>query len=105
MGEMKKALLSSKMDLSNLTPEQIAGKKILMRVDFNVPLDKSTGVIKDDTRIKAALPTITSILAGNPRQLTLMSHLGRPDGRPQADKFSLAPVVPKLEELLAAAGM
>ncbi|CAD7968668.1 unnamed protein product [Amoebophrya sp. A120] len=74
-------MLSSKLGLLDLKPDQIAGKRVLMRVDFNVPLDKETNsTVKDETRVKAALPTIVSILNQKPKALILMSHLGRPDG-------------------------
>ena len=54
----------------------LGGKRIIMRVDFNVPM--KDGVVQDDTRIKAALPTIKYILDQKPRSLVLMSHLGDP---------------------------
>jgi phosphoglycerate kinase len=72
-------------------------KRVLMRVDFNVPLDGKT--ITDDTRIRAAIPTIKHIMSHNPRSLVLMSHLGRPKGKP-SPKFSLAPVASALAQLL-----
>ena len=75
----------------------VKGKKVLMRVDFNVPLDDN-GVITNDKRIVAALPTIKTILEQG-GSVILMSHLGRPDGEKVA-KFSLAPVAKKLSELL-----
>ena len=68
----------------------LAGKRVLMRVDFNVPQDKATGAITNNQRIAAALPTITYALEHG-ASVVLMSHLGRPDGVRQA-KYSLQPV-------------
>ncbi len=73
------------------------GKKVIVRVDFNVPLDKKTFVVTDDTRIRGALPTIKKII-GEGGCCILMSHLGRPEGR--QDKYSLKPVLPVLEKHL-----
>ena len=75
----------------------IHGKKVLMRVDFNVPLNEDLE-ISDDTRIKAALPTIRYVLQNNAR-LVLMSHLGRPKGK-VVDSMRLRPVALRLSELL-----
>jgi phosphoglycerate kinase len=75
----------------------LSGKRVLVRVDFNVPLDGDR--ITDDTRIRAALPTLQYILDQKPRGLILMSHLGRPKGEPDP-KYSLAPVAPVLATLL-----
>ena len=61
------------------------GTKVIVRVDFNVPLDKKTNVVTDDTRIKGALLTIRKILADG-GSVILMSHLGRPEGR--MEKYS-----------------
>ncbi len=74
----------------------VKGKKVLMRVDFNVPLDGSK--ITDDRRIAQALPTIKSVIERGGR-LILMSHLGRPKGGPEP-KYSLKPVASRLSELL-----
>jgi len=74
------------------------GKKAIVRVDFNVPLDKKTFEVTDDTRIRGALPTINKILKDGGSAI-LMSHLGRPDGVPQ-DKYSLKHVIPALQKLL-----
>ncbi len=74
---------------------ELQGKRVLMRADFNVPLKE--GVITDDNRIRAALPTIEYILEQG-ASLVLMSHLGRPKGK--SHEFSLAPVAARLGELL-----
>src|SRR5512140_3323883 len=77
---------------------QLAGKRVLMRVDFNVPQDKATGAITNNQRIQAALPTIRYALEQG-ASVVLMSHLGRPDGQKIA-KFSLKPVADELAKLL-----
>jgi len=76
----------------------LKGKRVLMRVDFNVPQDKKTGAITNTQRIVAALPTIRYAL-DHGASVVLMSHLGRPDGK-RIDKFSLRPIAAKLEELI-----
>ncbi len=73
-------------------------KRALVRVDFNVPLNKETLEVTDDTRIRAALPTIKHILE-NGGSVVLMSHLGRPKDGPE-DKFSLRHIVKTIEKLL-----
>ncbi|MBL7073221.1 MAG: phosphoglycerate kinase [Candidatus Omnitrophica bacterium] len=75
----------------------VSGKRVLMRADFNVPLDEN-GMITDEARIRAALPSITYILE-NGGKLILMSHLGRPKGEFKAE-LSLKPVAEKLSSLL-----
>jgi phosphoglycerate kinase len=77
---------------------QLAGQRVLMRVDFNVPQDKVTGAITNTARIAAALPSIKHALDQG-ASVVLMSHLGRPDGQKIA-KFSLKPVAVELEKLL-----
>ncbi len=86
--------------MNKLTVKDIdlKGKKIIMRVDFNVPLDDDLN-ITDDRRIQAALPTIQYILEKEPGKLILMSHLGRPKGE-VVESLRLTPVVDRLVELL-----
>ena len=76
----------------------VAGKTVLMRVDFNLPLDKEQNVT-DDSRVRMALPSIRSVVDRGGR-LILMSHLGRPEGNADDIKFSLRPAAEKLAELL-----
>jgi phosphoglycerate kinase len=84
--------------MSKFADHNFAGQKALIRVDFNVPLDKQTLAITDDTRIKAAIPTIQKILKDG-GSVILMSHLGRPKDGPE-DKSSLKHVIKHLGELL-----
>src|SRR5207253_1159117 len=76
----------------------LRGKRVLMRVDFNVPQDEH-GRITNTQRIDAALPTIGYVLEHG-ASVVLMSHLGRPDGK-RNDRYTLRPVAGKLQELLA----
>ena len=76
---------------------EVAGKRVLMRVDFNVPMQG--GKITDDRRIRMALPSIRSVIDRD-GSLTLMSHLGRPAGNGFEQEWSLAPVAARLSELL-----
>lgn len=84
------------MAFRTLDSLDVSGKRVLVRVDFNVPLDGTT--ITDDTRIQAALPTINTLLDRN-AAVILVSHLGRPKGK-VVPEFSLAPVAKRLSELL-----
>ncbi|MBL4590638.1 MAG: phosphoglycerate kinase, partial [Phycisphaerales bacterium] len=75
----------------------VASKRVLIRVDFNVPLDGSS--ITDDRRICGALPTIKSVIERGGKAI-LMSHLGRPAGKGYEQAFSMAPIANRLGELL-----
>jgi phosphoglycerate kinase len=85
------------MALRSIDQVDIAGKKVFMRVDFNVPLDKNRN-IGDDTRVQAVLPTLKYALSEKAK-IILASHLGRPKGKPDLE-FSLAPVASRLGALL-----
>ena len=87
------------MSKKTVADVDVKGKRVLMRADFNVPLDGS-GKITDDRRIVQALPTIKSVIERGGRVI-LMSHLGRPKGGPEA-KFSLKPAAARLGELVGA---
>ncbi|TSA85651.1 phosphoglycerate kinase [Deinococcus detaillensis] len=82
--------------MKNLDSLDVKGKRVLVRVDYNVPI--KDGVIQDDTRITASLPTLKALLAGG-ASLVLMSHLGRPKAGPDP-KYSLAPVAQALSKVL-----
>src|SRR4030042_6905517 len=77
---------------------EVSGKKVLVRVDFNVPIDARTGAITDDGRIRATLPTIKYLIERNARVI-LISHLGRPKGK-VVDEFRLTPVAQRLSQIL-----
>ena len=77
---------------------EVTGKKVLVRVDFNVPVDPKTGAIVDDSRIRAALPTIKYLIERNARVI-LISHLGRPRGE-VVDELRLTPVAQRLSQIL-----
>jgi phosphoglycerate kinase len=88
------------MAIKSIAQAEIKGKKILVRFDFNVPLDKKDpSKISDTTRIDAALPTLKYLMDQEASKIIMMSHLGRPDGKPNA-KYSLEPVASYLAEKL-----
>ena len=77
----------------------LKGKKVLVRVDFNVPRSKETGEITNDNRIVAALPTIKYLLEQSPKAIVLFSHLGKVKTEEDKAKNNLAVVAPRLAEL------
>jgi phosphoglycerate kinase len=86
-------------NLDDLLAEGVSGHRVLVRADLNVPFSKSEeGVITDDGRIRAVLPTLTALRDAGAR-VVVMSHLGRPKGSPDP-KYSLAPVAQRMTELL-----
>ncbi|MBF0158684.1 MAG: phosphoglycerate kinase [Magnetococcales bacterium] len=86
------------MNKRTLQDVDLRGKRVFMRVDFNVPIDAKTGQVREDTRIRAALPTIHRAIEQGAKVI-LASHLGRPDGQPNP-KYSLKPVAERLSALL-----
>jgi len=88
--------LSKKLAIDDI-PDKIKGSRVLMRVDFNVPM--KDGEITDPKRIVSTIPSIKYLLDNGAKSVVLMSHLGRPDGN-KNDKFSLKPVVGKVSELV-----
>lgn len=85
------------MNKKSLNDVYVSGKKVLLRVDYNVPMDKE-GNITDDTRIRATIPTLEYLLSKN-ASIIIASHLGRPKGK-VVPEFSLKPVAKKLSQLL-----
>jgi phosphoglycerate kinase len=84
--------------LDDLLAEGVSGRRVLVRADLNVPLDKESGAITDDGRVRAVLPTLTALRDAGAATV-VVSHLGRPKGQPDP-KYSLAPVAARLGELL-----
>ena len=90
--------MGAKLTLAALPAGEGRGRRVLLRVDFNVPLSPA-GEVADDTRMRASLPTIRN-LVDRGAAVIILSHLGRPKGVARAD-LSLAPVASRLAELLA----
>ena len=88
------------MDKKTIRDIEVAGKTVLVRVDFNVPRSKETGEITNDNRIVAALPTIKYLLEQSPKAIVLFSHLGKVKTEEDKAKNNLAVVAPRLAELL-----
>ncbi len=86
------------MNKMTVRDTDVTGKRVLVRVDFNVPMDAVSGKITDDSRIRAALPTIKYLIERNARVI-LLSHLGRPKGKP-SEGLQLYPVAQRLAEIL-----
>src|SRR3954452_11353640 len=84
--------------LDDLLAEGVSGRRVFLRADLNVPLDKGTREITDDGRIRASLPTLQALREAGARVI-VAAHLGRPKGEPDP-QFSLAPVAARLSELL-----
>lgn len=88
------------MNKKTIKDIEVAGKTVLVRVDFNVPRDKETGEITNDNRIVAALPTLNYLLEQGPKAVVLFSHLGKVKKEEDKAKNDLAVVAPRLSELL-----
>ena len=86
-----------KRSVKDLTPAQLRGRRVVVRVDFNVPFDDA-GAVSDDTRLRAAVPTI-QLLRTHGARVVLLSHLGRPKGAPDP-KYTLKAVMPALQSVL-----
>lgn len=85
------------MVLNTIRDADLTGKRVLIRVDFNVPL--KDGIVKDDTRIRAAVPTIEYILSQKGTSVVVMSHFGRPKGQKNPE-FSMAPIGKRFQEII-----
>ena len=91
----------SSLNKLQLKDTDVKGKRVFIRVDFNVPFDKQDPTkITNLARVQGALPTIQYCLDHGAKSVVLASHLGRPDGRKMPEKFSLAPVAKALEGLI-----
>jgi len=92
-------MTSLNLNKKSIQDIDLAGKRVVIRVDFNVPLDKKTGEITNNQRIVGAIPTIKHALENKAKSVVLMSHLGRPFGKVN-ESMSLKPVAVRLGELL-----
>jgi len=90
--------VGNQMEKMTVRDIEVDGKRVLVRVDFNVPIDEKTGQITDDTRIRAALPTV-EYLVDRGAKVILCSHLGRPNGK-VVEELRLAPVGGRLSHIL-----
>lgn len=90
-------MLASKAGINDIPDEQIKGKRVLMRVDYNVPIEN--GEVADNTRVAATVPTINRLFERGVHSIVVMSHMGRPDGQ-RNEKYTLRPVAPVLGKLL-----
>lgn len=88
----------NKKSIKDLNKKDLEGKKVLIRVDFNVPVDKETGKITDDTRIVATLPTLNYLL-DHQAKIIIMTHFGRPDGE-KKPKYKLDNIAKRFSELI-----
>ena len=98
---MLRIFVLKKLIMANIHTYNFEGKRALIRVDFNVPLDKETGKVTDDTRIRAAAPTILHVLK-NGGSVVLMSHFGRPKNGPEA-AYSMEQLVATISDVLGTA--
>jgi phosphoglycerate kinase len=90
--------LGKKLTLAELSSKQLSGKRVVIRVDFNVPFGKD-GKISNNQRISGSIPTIEDVFKKGANNVVLLSHLGRPDGQPSL-KFTLRPVAERLQQLI-----
>ena len=90
------------MQVRNLRDADVSGKRVLVRCDFDVPL--KNGVVVDDTRLKAAIPTINFLKERGAKEIILIGHAGRPDGK-VVEELRIAPIEKKLSELIDMSGV
>jgi phosphoglycerate kinase len=96
------AQLEAKKSIADIPKADLKGKTVLVRCDLNVPFDKETGAISDDTRIRASVPTLKYLIEAGAK-VAACSHLGRPSGEDKAAdkaKFSLAPCAARMAEYI-----